>query len=64
VAADQGPAVAEADGVGHVVVRPDIGAVSNARAWRMGIKPSQMSNSMWIFHYIINGKKETKFSAG
>jgi hypothetical protein len=31
VATDQGPAIAEADGVGHVVVGPDAGAVGDAR---------------------------------
>ena len=29
---DQGPAVAEANGVGDVVVGPDVGAVGDARA--------------------------------
>ena len=33
VATDEGPAVAEADGVGHVVVGPHVGAVGDARAW-------------------------------
>ena len=33
VAADEGPAVAEADGVGDVVVGPHAGAVGDARAW-------------------------------
>jgi len=32
VAADEGPAVAEADGVGHVVVGPHAGAVGDAGA--------------------------------
>ena len=32
---DQGPAVAEANGVGDVVVGPDVGAVGDARAWRV-----------------------------